>query len=340
MTIALSQLNSCWLSGGNNKRRVANGSNSQRRCSVVSSYCKELSQEGVAKDKTKKRDYLFATRTSSDARFNEKGGETKMEMKDKIIGRPIRLNQKVLEVKSGKDYSEVVFFGDLHLGARECDLDRAKAMLDYCLQKGVYIFLMGDLLEAGLRTSVGSSVYRQKLNPQEQLEEVIELLEPLVKEGLILGSLEGNHELRIEKETGIAVMKVICRILGIPYLRCACWNLWRVGKEIYRVYALHGASWARFSYTKLKAVVDISHSFDADLIAMGHTHSLIDDAQLVQYVDSRSKTVKERKKFLVLTGSYLAYDGSYVQEHGYPLTKLGSPKVKFFADKHDIHVSY
>jgi len=259
---------------------------------------------------------------------------------DKIRGRPIKLNKKRLQLKKGKDYSEVVFFGDLHYGARECDLPRAKRMLEYCLVNKIYIFLMGDLIESGLRTSVGASVYRQKLNPQKQMEGVIDLLTPLAKNNLILGALEGNHELRIEKETGVSITKIICKFLEIPYLRSACWNLWYVGNQSYTIYALHGSTSSRFVYTKLKALVDISHNFNADLMVMGHVHEIADASLKVQEIDKVRKQVVEKKKFLLLTGSYLKYEESYAQEKGYPIGKLGSPKVKFFGNKRDIHISY
>jgi len=257
---------------------------------------------------------------------------------DKIIGRPIKLNRKTLSY-NGKGYAEIVLFGDLHLGAKECDMARAQRMLDYCLEKNIYVFLMGDLLESGLRTSVGASVYEQKLNPQQQMDTIIDIFQPLADKKLILGSLIGNHELRIYKATGISVMKVICRQLKIPYLGSACWNLFKVGSRNYTMYALHGTSGSRFVYTKLKALVDISHSFNADILAMGHVHTLIDTFQLVQQIDLRNKMVVERKKFLVVTGHYLRYDESYAQEKGFPLEKLGSPKLKLYANKHDIHIS-
>lgn len=258
---------------------------------------------------------------------------------DRIIGRPIVLNRQRLEIREGKEYAEVVFFGDVHFGNPSCDIERAKTMLEYCFEKKVYVFLMGDLMEAGLKTSVGASMYEQVLNPQEQLEKIVEMLEPLAKAKLILGALEGNHELRIMKNSGIKITKIICRLLNISYLNSAAWNLWYVGNQSYSVYALHGSSGSRFIYTKLKALVDISHSFNADLMAMGHIHEIGDASQLVQEVDRQYKVVVEKKKFLVLTGSYLKYEKSYVQEKGYPISKMGSPKVKFFAKKKDIHIS-
>jgi len=90
----------------------------------------------------------------------------------------------------------------------------------------------------------------------------------------------------------------------------------------------------------LKAIVDISHSFDADLMVMGHVHDLADTVIKVQFVDKMRKQVMERKKFMLLTGSFLDYEHSYAQERGYPIGKIGSPKVKLFANKKDIRISY
>lgn len=59
-------------------------------------------------------------------------------------GRPVKLNTKVLTPKKGKDYAEVVFFGDTHFGAKCCEVEKAQAMLDYCLKNKVYVLGMGD----------------------------------------------------------------------------------------------------------------------------------------------------------------------------------------------------
>jgi len=257
---------------------------------------------------------------------------------DKARGKVIRLNRKHLE-PNGKGYAEVLFFGDLHFGHPGCDIERAKRMLDYCLAKKVYVLGMGDYLEAGLRDSVGDSVFMQTLNPQGQMDFITELLKPIAEAGLLVGLLIGNHEGRILKNTSVNVVSLMAKILGVPYLGYACWNLFYVGSQNYKVYALHGSTGSRYVYTKLKALVDISHNFDADLLAMGHVHELADEAVLVQRVDLTRKMVVERKKFLLLTGSYLRYDDSYAQEKGYPMGKLGSPKVKLFSEKFDIHTS-
>ena len=254
------------------------------------------------------------------------------------VGRLIRLNQQTLQC-GHKGYASIVFFGDTHVGHPQFDAQKANEMLAWCLKNHVYVLGMGDLIECGMRDSIGDSVYQQKLNPQEQMEYVVEMLRPLAEANLLLGLHSGNHSLRIAKATGVDVMKVICRELHVPYLGYACWSLLRVGKQLYTLYSTHGKSGSRFHHTKLKAAIDICHYFEADILAHAHVHDISVDTIIRQRVDMRSRVVRERKVHIVLTGSYLSYDKSYAQAAGYPPTKLGSPKIQLYGDRWDIHGS-
>ena len=241
--------------------------------------------------------------------------------------------------KQHRDYAEVVFWGDVHIGHPTCLVEQAKGMLDYCLKHGVPLVVMGDVIECGLTGSVGDSVYMQKLNPQAQLDEAIAWLEPLAKRNLILGIHSGNHEWRVTKATSIDVSKYMARSLKAPYLGSACWHVFFVDKQRYSLYTLHGASGSRFIYTKLKAVTDIAHYFpQADVVAMGHVHDVASVAIERQYIDNRKRTVVHRKQYCMLTGHYLGYKESYAEAHGMPPAKVGSPKVKFYANERDVHI--
>ena len=200
------------------------------------------------------------------------------------------------------------------------------------------VMLMGDLLETATRYSVGSGVYEQTENPGCQHETMVEWLRPLAEQGQIIGSHSGNHEERIYKETGVNISKALCRELKIPYLGDACWNQFRVGKETYTIYSLHGRTGSRFDGTALLALERISTSFFADMVCCGHVHKCINSIVLMQNVVSGR--VVEHKKHLLITGSYLKYDGGYGQTLGLPISKLGSPKVKFYSSKHDILISW
>jgi hypothetical protein len=187
---------------------------------------------------------------------------------DKIVGRPIRLNKKVLTVGPAH-YSSVVFIGDAHFGSRQFDKERFLNMLKYCIDNKVYIQLMGDLLEVGTKGSVGAGVFEQTCNADNQFEQMVEWLRPLAKRKLIVGLHRGNHCERVYKDCGVDISKAMARELGVSYLADACWNQFRVGSQTYSIYSMHGRTGSRFDGTALLAVERISTSFFADLVAMG-----------------------------------------------------------------------
>jgi hypothetical protein len=188
---------------------------------------------------------------------------------DKIIGRPIRLNRHNLSVPKGKEYAEVIFIGDVHLGSPQFDRKRFEGMIDFCVKNNVYVMLIGDLIEIGTKTSIGAGVYEQEFSGQTQYEQMVGYLKPLADKKLILGLHTGNHEQRIYQSTGVDISKMMARELGAKYLGDACWSYFKVGKQSYHIYSLHGRTGSRFDGTALLALERISTSFFCDLIAMG-----------------------------------------------------------------------
>ncbi|NQU99175.1 MAG: metallophosphoesterase [Parcubacteria group bacterium] len=262
----------------------------------------------------------------------------KYKGQDGIVGRPTRLNQATLKI-NGRGYAPLLFLGDIHFGYPTCNIIKAQSMIDWAINNHAYVVLMGDLLECGLTGSIGDSVYQQLLNPQAQMEQMIEMLTPLADTGRVIGLHEGNHEERITKNTSLDVSKIMARILGVPYLGYCCWSLLKVGKINYTLYSSHGTSGSILEHTKLNAVIKMSNIVRADIVAYGHTHGLAAHTQITQYVDLRSKMVKDAKTYCVLTGAFLGWDRSYGQKKGYGIPKIGSPKAKLRADKKDVHFS-
>lgn len=167
---------------------------------------------------------------------------------------------------------------------------------------------------------------------------MVEWLQPLAKKNLILGSHRGNHEERTYKESGVDISKALARELKVPFLSDACWNEFSVGAQRYTIYSLHGRTGSRFDGTALLALERVSTSFFADMVCCGHVHKCINSIVLMQRIIDRQ--VVEHKKHLLITGSFLKYDGGYGQTLGLPISKLGSPKAKFWANKHDISISW
>lgn len=257
-------------------------------------------------------------------------------MNDAIRGRPIRLNRQRLQHKDGS--ADVLFIGDTHLGASNCDEERLNENIAYCLSHDQYVFCMGDIIECGTRHSVGCSVYEQKYPAGKQYEVALDLFRPLAERKLIIGFHQGNHSERVLKEVGFDVSKAMARELHVPYLGDACWSKFLVGGQSYDIYTLHGRANARFDGTALLALERLSGPFFCDLCACGHMHKAVNAIVNMQRVQNGS--VVEHKKHLLITGSYLKYEKSYAQTFGLPPTKLGSPKVRFYADRHQLTIHW
>lgn len=256
-----------------------------------------------------------------------------MEMNDKIVGHPVKLNKFRTDEKD----KLLVPIGDVHYGAINCDIDKFKAALEFCRQSNAWILLMGDLIEAATRYSVGAGVYEQKMTPQQQLEDMVEILEPY--RDLIIGSHDGNHEFRITKETGINVMKVMCKMLRVRYLGYAINHVLHVGSERYIVFSTHGSSGATLRHTKIKKVLDISAWNKSDLYLYAHVHTLDTKSDDYREYDARNKVMVSKKRYFVLTGSFLKYDGSYAEQKNYQPERVGVANVHLDGQRHDIHIS-
>jgi predicted phosphodiesterase len=255
--------------------------------------------------------------------------------KDRIVGRPLEVNKVEIPVVSSRNYVELAFIGDIHFGHPQCDLESLNETIAWVAKNKVSVLLMGDLIEAGLRDSVGDSVYHQKLNPQDQMEQVVEMLYPIRKN--IIGLHRGNHENRVMKTTSIDISKLMAKELGVRYLGYSAWSLIKVGKQKYSIYSTHGHSGARFKHTKLKAVADLTGWIYADIVAMGHLHTIAAEPVMRQRLDKRTGQLLEEKSYIVLTGSFLKWSKSYAEDAGYPISRVGSPKAKLITTEHDIH---
>jgi UDP-2,3-diacylglucosamine pyrophosphatase LpxH len=112
-----------------------------------------------------------------------------------------------LEPNKG-DRAQVMALGDLHLGAATADVSLFKKTVAHCVEKGIYVIGMGDMLDCALINSV-SDVYEATSSPQEQFEEMISLLEPLAEKKLLIGLHFGNHEFRVAKATSFDVTAIM-----------------------------------------------------------------------------------------------------------------------------------
>jgi hypothetical protein len=250
---------------------------------------------------------------------------------------PIRLNRKDFDLELKDHYADVIYFGDYHKGHPQCNEKLGEATIDYSLKYKIPLILMGDIVEFGQKGSPGDSVFTQKAI-QYQLDYLEDRFKQHAEKGLIWGLLDGNHEYRVMKQTGVDISKIICKILNIPYLHSACWHLHKVGGQFYSVYTIHGASGAQFTWTKLGYYVRVANNFQCDLFVGAHVHELANTVVKSQRINADKKGIEEFDKHIVITGGFLDYDLSYGQRLGYNIPTLGSAKARFYADEHKITI--
>jgi UDP-2,3-diacylglucosamine pyrophosphatase LpxH len=206
-----------------------------------------------------------------------------------------------------------------------------RQVLEQAAENQDAILLMGDLGDYGLSNSPGASVYEQSSNPQEQVEEIQDLLSPLTDQ--IVGLITGNHEERIRKRTGYDISRTIAHGLGIPYLGYGGILRFVVGQRGFTVFAKHGKSGAATLGGKVAAIMKYRHLFpDADVYLMGHVHHLMHIPDEARAYNTRNKTVYNRRQHFILTGHFMDYEDSYAEEADYFAGMQGSPRIVFGED--------
>jgi len=230
------------------------------------------------------------------------------------------------------DKIKLVPFGDVHFGAKECNIERAKKTIEWIISKpDARVILMGDLLNSSTKVSVGAGTFDETTSGQAQYDFMLEMLKPIKDK--IYGALQGNHEERVRKETGYDITKMLAKDLGCKYYGFGCFTKLKVKDQNYIIYSTHGSSGATLPYTKIKKALDMGKYIESDVLLYAHVHSLQVHTQQYKSVNIRNKTVEKRSKYYVLTGHYLNYEDSYAEMKNIVPEKQGSPTITFTGGK-------
>jgi len=247
----------------------------------------------------------------------------------------MKLNCKEFKVK---EYLTVVPFGDTHYGSKECDEKLIHEWIDWIKgQKNIAVIGMGDFINCGTKVSVGAGSYDDKKVPEEQYNDMIDMLKPIKDK--IIGMHIGNHEERIRQLSSFDIVKEMSKRLDVPYLGYSALHKLRVNEFNYIAFSTHGSSGGTTTSGRISACQKLQDVANADLYLMGHTHGLSNFTTSYLDVNLQNKTIEEHKKHFVLTGHFVDWDGSYGEQKNYPLLKKGAAKVKLYGDRWDVHVS-
>lgn len=194
---------------------------------------------------------------------------------------------------------------DVHIGARECDLDGfEKFIKKVASEDDSYIVLCGDLISNGIKDSL-TNVYDEVIPPQSQVDLAVELLRPI--SGKILGCVSGNHERRSKKHVDINPMGYICSLLRIPEIYRENMAFVRINlvrgktKDHYALLLVHGKT-----LNKQKQLSYAIEGVDAIVGAHLHQGQVQKNARLVL---SQSNVVTIRPIVNLTATSWLQYGG-------------------------------
>ena len=199
--------------------------------------------------------------------------------------------------------------GDLHIGSKSCSEEFIiKTLEQIPKEKEHRIILMGDLLDVGIKNSIGASVYEQSNFLDDSIDYLYNLLKPFAEQ--IDAIITGNHEERIDVE--------YCRYSGII--------TYSLPHKAYNIYFTHGNAGGGIE-NALRRCKNMSNKVVVDIYLMGHCHQNAHTKRIMNYVDSRNQVVTSMEQFFVLTGHSLKYNESYAEMLGLEISPMGFPEI-------------
>jgi len=215
--------------------------------------------------------------------------------------------------------------------------------------ENAYMIIDGDLMNNATKASV-SDGHSEKTPPQQQLNKIIQMIEP-IKDKILLWA-PGNHEYRTYKESGIDVSQMAAMQLGLLDRYCPTGGLLflRVGEETrgkhesngsgkvrqvcYTIYVNHGSGGGRKEGAKVIRLADMASIVDADIYIHAHTHMPAILREAFYRTDPRNSTFAQVDKLFVNAGSSLNY-GGYGEMYEYKPSSRKSPIIYLSGTKKD-----
>lgn len=241
-----------------------------------------------------------------------------------------------------KDHSciNLLPLADLHIGAPECNIEYIKKIIfDAVKDQNTYVVLNGDMVDMALPGTVGNP-YTATMSPDAQIKKAIELFKPISDVGRILCVLNGNHEERLLKSSGVSVASQIAKALGIQncYSDTTALLFLDVGNVSYTVYATHGAGCTcREVSSKINKLASLADILDADLYLSAHSHLPASFREGFLRVDRAKGTVEEIDHLFVNSASALTY-GGYTETQGYNPPSNVYPLVSLNGTRREMRV--
>lgn len=246
------------------------------------------------------------------------------------------------------EFLNLYVLSDWHIGDKACKIDDIKAHIERIREdKNAVVICNGDLLNNATKSSVSDS-YAETMNPQQQIEMVTMLLEPIKEK--IIGFANGNHEARTYRESGIDLSSCICSRIGIldRYANEGGVIFLRFGmnkhhknesrRQCYTIYFTHGSGGGRKEGAKAIRLADMSSIVDVDVYIHSHTHLPMIMKESSYRVTPCSTSVQCCEKLFVNSSAQLSY-GGYGQRYEFKPSSTAFVIVRLNGSKREMRAT-
>jgi len=235
----------------------------------------------------------------------------------------------------------------MHIGSPYFNEEKLKGYIKWISERpNRRAWLLGDIFDAQCASSKGT-MHEATMSLKDAKLKAEELLIPIIANIDLI--IPGNHDSWIFNETSNDIVFDLSKYLNIPekYHFGDFTGTIRFGKmhgkkakpAVYTFYCTHGTGGAATPGGKMNKLMALSNIVeDADLYVMAHIHDVL-TAKLEPFaIDSRNGKLKATKQTFATSSSWLDY-GGYALEKKYRPSKTGSPRIRLYGNKNDIHVS-
>jgi len=220
--------------------------------------------------------------------------------------------------------------GDWHYGSRQADVKFIRQVVNEIKNNPEAKWVgLGDFIENAIVGSK-SDVYLQTIPPKEQVDEIINILEPVREKGLFL--ILGNHEARTMRAVGQQPEDIISYALRVPvagYSACAVFDLTKAHTpRSFSCYFHHGAGGGYTVGGKVNAAAKMRLiAPTADATFSGHSHTT--SRSPVTWFEPGRCGILRKTGYDYITGSTLTWDESYAEEKAKRASTVEHIKVTF-----------
>lgn len=219
---------------------------------------------------------------------------------------------------------EIAFLGDVHYGHPGLSETHLNQAIKQIIDREQYTILMGDLMEG--REPMHKFYIPGSPTLHEQKKWVYKTFKPLADSGLLLGSLNGNHENSSKDRITLDAMDDLCMMWETPNLGDMAFVRLTAKGHDYKMVVAHGAGGSTTLTGTITKIRNFARDQPVDAVVWGHTHKLLHVPEPYMMYDRDGNQTHIRRK-IAFAGTFLkSYEYGkcgYAERNAMGMTSIG-----------------